>query len=268
MNNEQFDRMFEASFEASSAGILPETSASVPDYGPSWQRVQHRLKAERRRSGIRSRLTKLAIIAASLTLGAAIFGNNHGAKAIAPIYATIKEYPSGVYGFFFNRRDSVDTSKAKTAPPPGYDPNDQSGSYPNPDFHSDKVTLEESREQLSFPVPKFGYIPADYELSDVYLDYYVKDAKADSADYVFANKSGNLLHVTLYKLKENEGIGVPQSKEGVSSRVLTLNGTQAVLITSTDGTSQIRAVVLNNIFLTIGGRIPEDEVIKAFEKLY
>lgn len=263
MNNAEFDRQFDEAFESNTALL---TDNVLPDYRPSWQRVQLRMKSKRTGKAYRSTLTKIGVIAASVLLGAAIFGNTQVARAIEPIYATLKEYPSGVMGFFFGRSDDQDTSKAKTTPPPGYLEGLNIETV-NENLHTAIVTEEQARSLLSYAAPQFHFTPLGYTLSSVLISFYGDRDKADSAAYSFINDKGRTLTVSTKKLMSNTGLGEPPSPEGITVQKIEVNGIPAILTTGRDGTSALETIY-DGIYVSMGGIVPEEEVIRMYEEMY
>jgi hypothetical protein len=263
MNKTEFNRLFDEAFESNSAPLLDNLTA---DSRPSWQRVQQRMKSERKVKAYRSKLTKIGIIAASLLLGAAIFGNTQAAKAIEPIYATLKEYPSGVIGFFFGRADDQDTSKAKTAPPPGYTEGNNSETI-NKDHNTVTVTEEQARSMLSYAAPTFHFIPVGFILSSVLVSFDGELDKADNAAYSFINDKGRIFTVAMKKLTTNTGLGEPPSSEGLTVQKIEVSGIPAILMTGTDGSSALETI-RDGIHISMGGIVPKEEVIRMYEEMY
>jgi hypothetical protein len=263
MNKAEFDRLFDEAFELNA---MPPPIHIPADYRLSWQRVQQRMKSERKVKAFRSKLTKIGVIAASLLLGAAIFGNTQVAKAIDPIYATLKEYPSGVMGFFFGRADDQDTSKAKTAPPPGYVEGKNSEPV-NKDLQSVIVTEEQARSLLSYAAPSFHFTPVGYTFSSVLVSFEGDHDKADSAAYSFINDKEQIFTVTMKKLKSNTALGEPPALDGLTVQKIVVNGLPAILMTGTDGSTALETI-RDGIHITFGGIVPKKEVIRMYEEMY
>ncbi len=261
MINAQFDKLFDSAFGASDA------LDHIPvDHHPSWLRVQKRLNARGNRKNFRSALTKLAVIAASLMIGAVIFGNTRAAKAIEPIYATLKEYPSGMMSFFFGRTDDSDSSKAKTAPPPAYAEGLNVEKITDTTY---KVTAnkEQSSRLLSFRVPVFGYVPDGYDFEDAYLYFSDGKEKADSVTYIFVNEQEKSVMVSMDRLKSNTALGSVTHTEEILSEKIELDGVPAILYTTEDGDSFLETVK-SGIYTQISGKISKDELIRLYEELY
>ncbi|TFE29382.1 DUF4367 domain-containing protein [Cohnella luojiensis] len=264
MNNAQFDQLFDAAFEASSEQL--QTQSTV-DHRASWQRVQQKLLTLRRRKSMRSKLTKLTAIAASLLLGAAIFGNNPAARAIDPIYATLKEYPSGVLGFFFGRNEDKDASGAKTAPPPAFGEGLDIEKM-NESTYVAHVNEAQASNLLSFPAPVFRYIPTHYTFYEAQIYFqYTQEQKADDVAYLFVNENEKYMHVSLKKLASNTGIGTSKVSEGVTVKKIQLSDVTAILTTATNGSNSLETI-RGDIHINMSGIVPSDELIRMYEEMY
>lgn len=264
MNNAQFDQLFDAAFEVSSEQLQIQNNV---DHRASWQRVQPRLLKLHRRKSIRSKVTKLTVIAASLLLGAAIFGNNPAARAIDPIYATLKEYPSGVMSFFFGRGEDTDASNAKTAPPPAFGEGLDIEKM-NESTYVAHVNEAQASSLLSFPAPVFRYIPTHYTFDEAQI-YFREDQekKADVVAYLFVNENEKYMHVSLKKLAANTGIGTSKVSEGVTVKKIQLSDVSAILTTATNGSSSLETI-RGDIHISMSGIVPSDELIRMYEEMY
>lgn len=263
MNNGQFefDRMFDAAFEAA-AGQPPDQAA---DHSPSWQRVQQRIIAQRAKKNLRSKLARLSVIAASLIIGAAVFGNTQAAKAIEPLYASLKEYPSGVMTFIFGRSDDADASKAKTSAPPEFTEGMKVETLGN-NLIGVFVTRDQAANRLSFRAPAFNYVPEGFAFSEAEVYYFEGRDKADQVTYTFQNKEGFVISFTLRKLQSGTGLSVPIQKEGVTNKKLQLNG-KSVLLTYTDNSSAIETID-GDIHILLTGPIKKEDVVRIYENMY
>ncbi len=262
MNDAQFDRLFDTAFE-----VFSEQSSSNPsvDYRPSWLRMQQKLISSRKRKGLRSKLTRLTVIAASLILGAAIFGNTQAVRAIDPLYATIKEYPSGVMGFFFGRAEDTDNPKAKTAPPPEFAEGLDTAEL-NEGLHMAVVTEAQASKMLSFAAPVFHYIPTGYAFSNAQVYLYGDRKTADHVAYQFINDNEKIMHVTLDTMKTNLGLGVSKNAEGIIVEKIQLSDGPAILTSAESGSTSLETIK-GGTHITMSGIVPADELIRMYEEM-
>jgi hypothetical protein len=263
MNKDQFDRMFDAAFEVS-----PEPSNDVSiDYRPSWHRVQQRLSARRKRKKILSRLSKLSVIAASTLIGAAIFGNTQATKAIDPIYATIKEYPSGILGFFMGRPEDLDASNAKTPPVPEHLEGLKVEKM-NDNLLMATVSKAQASRLLSFEAPVFQYAPTNYSFYEAQVYFYNGNDKADQAIYQFSTEEERVMTVLLRKLpQDTTGFSMNAAVEGVNVSKIDLSDGPAILTSATNGSNSIETIS-HGIHITLSGIVPKDELIRMYEGMY
>ena len=262
MNNAQLERLFDAAFDAAHES---DEDHLIVDHQASWKQVQRRLNARRRRKSMRSALSKLAIVAASLTLGALLFGNDRVVKAIQPIYATIKEYPSGLMNLIFGRPDETDSSTAKTAPPPAFLEGLQVQRI-NESTLAATVTEAQAVNLLSFRPPAFDYIPADLSFNNALLYFKDDRSKSDYAIFRFASDRAEKLTIVMQRVDPNVGLSAKNSLDGVSAQSLQLSGGPAILLTASDKRSTLETI-RNDIHFSISGPFPGETLIRVYNGL-
>ncbi len=260
MNNAQMDRLFDAAFEA--AHESGEDNLTV-DHQASWQQVQRRLNARRRRRSMRSILSKLAIVAGSLSLGALLFGNDRAVKAIEPIYASIKEYPSGLMNLIFGRSDETEPSKAKTLPPPAH-LEGLSFERLNDSTIVATVTEAQASSLLSFRAPAFGYLPAGFSFDHASLYFSEDKEKSDYAIFRFHSNLDSSLSVIMQRVGSGAGLGAKNIQDNVAVQSLQLDDEPAILITGEGGTSTLETIT-NGIHFAISGTFTGEELALIYE---
>ncbi|MFC5470713.1 DUF4367 domain-containing protein [Cohnella suwonensis] len=266
MSKAGFEQGFEAAFDAAFETDAGDRDFATPDPSASWRIVQERLAARRRRTGLRSAMTKLGIVAASLLVGALLFGNTDAAKAIDPVYTKIKTYPSGVIAYFFGRDSDEEAAKAKTPPPPDY-LEGLTIDRVDGDFVYAIATQQQASRMLSFTAPAFRYVPDGYALHETQLEFANHKEKADYVYYSFMNDQGNFFSVGLRQLPPNSGIGPSISAEGVNVEQIQLSDSAATL-TTTDRSSSIELLNKNGLYILISGLLTRDQVIRIYEEMW
>ncbi|RKP53104.1 DUF4367 domain-containing protein [Cohnella endophytica] len=265
MSNGKFDRLFDASFDAAFENAVEQPQdQTIVDHRPSWQKVRHRIAKQRSRTRMISRLSKLAIVAASILVGAAIFGNVRAVRAIEPMYATLMEYPSGIMGFIFGRDEDKDESNAKTLPPPDYFEGldvEQVG-----DAVVAKVTREQASKLLSFRAPTFNYIPEGVSFKDVTIDFFNKRDRADQVRYNFENKQGVVMYFQLINAKYFPSFGYSGASEGVTVKSIKLSNATGILTTS--GNRTYLEVFVDGVGISMSCPFPSEEVIRIYENMF
>jgi hypothetical protein len=263
MNNDPMERIFDAAFEASAN----QSQDDSIDHRPSWLKVQRKLSARRTRKSIRSKLSKLALVAASILIGATIFGNNEAARAIDPVYAKLKQYPSGIVSFIFGRSADSAATIAKTPPPP------EALEGLSVERVSDTTVMvkvfsrDHASKLVSFRAPSFPYIPTGYsfDLAQLYLSE--GSEKADHAVYLFHTKEEKIMTVSLQKIEPNTGFGTNVPREGITVKPIQLDSGPAILTTTTNGSCAIETIV-GGIFIHMSGIVASDELIRMAEEMF
>ena len=260
MNKTEFNQRFDAAFEAASRD---GSSQPCPDYRPSWDKLQKKLIGRQRARRTRSKLSKLAVIAATLMLGAFIFGNTMTVRAIPPIMSTLYESSTGVLTYFFGRAEDKDPSKAITAPPPDVA---QSGDAGQPIARTIETDAEGARELLSFPAPVFSYLPEGYTLDKVQVQYFGDRERADLAAFLYYNKDGNAIVFSFTKLAGQTGLGENKAKEGIEVRKVELKDSTGVLVTARNGSTRLETIV-NGLLISMSGIVPADQVLRIYDEM-
>jgi hypothetical protein len=260
MINAQLDQLFDSAFD-----VVDSLEPIQVDHRQSWLMVQKRLNKRNKNKRIRSALAKLAVVAASLMIGAALFGNTRAAKAIDPIYSTLKEYPSGLMSFFFGREEDSDPSGAKTAPPPAYA---EGLNVEKIDETTYRVIAnqEQAVNLLSYRAPAFGFIPEGYAFKEAQLLFRDGKEKADSVTYLFINEIERPLLLYMDRLKPNTALSTVTQTGGATSEKIEVDGIPAILYLS--GQDSYLETIKDGIFFQISGRVPPDNLIQMYEELY
>lgn len=256
MNDAEFNRSFDAAFElADRDGGTP-----VPDYRPSWLRLQATLVKRRRSKVGRARLARLAVVVAALLVGALAMGGPSIVKAIQPMYAKLIETPSGVLSFVFGRDDDGRPTKAKTSPP----------------VEDDLGHIERSRmvvtdlagaaEAVSFAPPVFGYIPVGYSLDRVQLYYDGNRERANRAAYLFSDADGRVLAFTFKGLNAKTGASGLPASEGVTVRKVRLKDGTGILASATNGSTRLETVS-GGVYIALSGMMTEEDAVKIYDEM-
>jgi len=262
MNNAQFDRLFDAAFEAAESS---DPQLAAIDHRPSWEKVRKRLEARSRRSSLRSSLTKIAIVAASILLGAAVFGTDKAAKAIEPLYATLKEYPSGILSFIFEREGDKNGGQAKTDAPPEF-LTGLTFEVVNENFTTAIANKQQASKLVSFPAPTIAFVPEGFTLEEVSLAFFDGKEKADQADYVFDTPKG-YYHVLFKKAVPGMSLATRSTAEGIAVESVKLSDGPGMLTTSAVGSVALETIA-RGVYISLSGKATVEETIAMYEGLY
>ncbi|MFC4597517.1 DUF4367 domain-containing protein [Cohnella hongkongensis] len=260
MNNAQFDRLFDAAFEGAD---MPEKEGPSVDHRASWQRVRQRLNAQRRKKSIRSMLAKLAVVSASLALGAFLFGSDRAVKAIEPIYTTIKEYPSGLLNLIFGRDEHSAPYGAKTSPPPAH-LEGLSFERVNDSTLMATVTEAQANSLLSFRPPAFEYLPEGVAFHNAVLYFQDGEEKANYAVFRLRSEQDDILSVVMQKVDARSSFGTRNTQDGISSQTLQLSDGPAILLTENDASSTLETIT-NGIRFSISGKFDVETLVRIYE---
>ncbi|WP_027087564.1 DUF4367 domain-containing protein [Cohnella panacarvi] len=258
MNKQEFERLYEAAFEAAARSGSPQPST---DYRPSWEKLQTKLgryDSSRRR---RARVGKFAILASALLLGAFLFGNTSNVRAIPPVFSTLYESSAGVLSYFFGRAEDQNPSQAKTPPPPDAM---QSGSAGQPVSRMIVTDAAQADGLLSFPSPTFRYIPDGYRLNNVQVSYYGDKTRADSAVYLYLNQDGNQIAFSFVKLEDRTSLTASEGRKGVKVEQVELGDGPGVLYAADNGSTRLETVV-GSLHVSLSGILPPDQIVRIYD---
>lgn len=211
MNSGRFDRDFDDAFERAVAS-LPDDEVSKKR---SWNKVQHQVKAVKKRNKRRRHLQIASIALVSAVIGGFLFRPPSSTEAISPIYRSVTEWGEGVVKIVFGTRSGPkkeQSTEGALTPPPPPDPigPDNIHIYEEPvhdvtitNLEPEYISLEEAKERLSFQIPDMT-IPAQFELESVqFMDVYEKGEANDLVLNYFLGDSEILLTVMFRKMTDN-----------------------------------------------------------------
>lgn len=257
MNNEEFDRVFDETFDEYSSKAPDEYSS---DYRPSWKKVKKQIRTIEKRSARKTFFRNLSVIAASMLLGAMIFGGTPVTKAFNPLYQTLKELPGEIATLFFGNQDKTD-SDAKTSPPTSE--TQQSQDLDINETTVITVTLEEAKERVSFELPTFDFIPTNYELNKIDLFFLQGEGISKKVRLTFSNQS-NSFWVTLSELGDDTTAGSRSTKAHIEE--VQLKYGKGFLTISDDGSSKLE-FLKGNIYVIIIGKLQKEELLHFAENI-
>lgn len=260
MNKQEFDRLYDAAFEAAAQSGSSQPSA---DYRPSWENLQKKLGGYNRSRRTRARVGKLAVLASALMLGAFIFGHASNVRAIPPVFSTLYESSTGVLSYFFGRTEDQNPSKAKTPPPPDVA---QSGSAGLPVSRMIVTDAKQADGLLSFPSPTFNYLPDGYRLNNVQVSYYGDKTRADAAVYLYVNNDGNHIVFSFVKLDGQTSLTANEGTEGVKVEQVELGDGPGVLYTTDNGSTRLETVA-DGLLVSLSGILPADQILRIHDEI-
>ncbi|MFE5321487.1 DUF4367 domain-containing protein [Paenibacillus sp. NPDC056579] len=257
MNKEEFDRMFDESFDTAA-----KNHNGMPDPMNSWKQIESKMYRQRKR---RQKLKLLPYLAASFLLGAVIFGTPVVSNAFNPFFQTIKNIQSDVVSFVFGSRDNHDT-KPKTLPPEK-EP-DSTGSDISSGVKTRKklATWDEAVPLLAIRPIMLNYVPKGYQMDEVLLFFKDSQNKSNEAVISYSDGTNSRFRVTFRLLEANETITSATHKDGRTVETIKLNGTDAFLVISNDDRSSLE-FLLGNIYVSISGDLIKAEIIEIAKNI-
>lgn len=239
----------------------------TPNFEQSWQRMEKRL-ARRRRN--RTRLRMLPYAAVSFLLGALLFGSPSASKAFDPFFQTVKSLPHGVVNVFYgsNERDE-NAVKAKTAPPPGYEPAPDSGGSGAPlgvSTQAEFASAEEAAEKADFKLPRMGYTPEGFKVDQILGAFMPGSSKASSVAWIYTKGDDGRYTIQFQHLSGNSKMSTDYREEDGKLEIVRLHGVDAYLFETKDGYTSLE-YLQGSIYTSIVGNLSKEQILKVAENI-
>ncbi|GIP15589.1 hypothetical protein J40TS1_12310 [Paenibacillus montaniterrae] len=232
----------------------------VPDSTPSWNALQPKLERRKRRKRLIRRMkTVTGLVCASLIVSVLIGGGPQRT------YAYISEFFNDVIQIFL-QKSADDPASALTVPPPAFEEN-QSGSGDAELAKPEKVTLEEAKQKLAFPLLLPSYVPEQLELSDIRI-FKDTDGQFRAAYLEYANAAGALVKVNQRLITNNSSI-MMEVQEGAGTIKDVMIGEQypGILVELSDG-SVFMEWIASDIKMLLSGPLTETEALQWAEAFH
>ncbi|GIP31243.1 DUF4367 domain-containing protein [Paenibacillus sp. J2TS4] len=267
-NEEEWDRLLDSVFEDA---VRENYRCEVPDPAPSWEKVRERLKAEKRKRVRRSWRIRVSAIAASLIIGAFIFGSPQMTNAFEPIGLMFKQLTGNMLSFFYGESGLEKQTEARTSPPPLDDisPSPHAVGSDNSDADGPRVTntlkttLEEARQRSAVPLLEPQYVIAGYKLDSVKLSLDQNGTALDTVMY-YMNEEGSFYLVTQSHLELNTSLSTVYD-DNDQVKDITINGFKGALIQGS--VSHYLLLAGNDTLIKITGSMSVEDMIKIAESL-
>ncbi|MNH82951.1 hypothetical protein D3C87_510910 [compost metagenome] len=225
----------------------------------SWLNIKPDLQRDKRRRTFLRRFQWFGIIAASVALGALLFTPPMMTQAVSPIYQHVQQLGTGFAQVVFGKEAYMDTSQAKTSPPPSIDEEkltERVTSYG--ELKPEVVTLEEARNNISFVLPTLPTPPSRFKLDNIALFRTDKSAKTGWMEFNYSSKKGGIFRIGLRKLEPNQSITFMSSPD--TKQIKLNNGSSAFF---TGGDFPNIKFVYDSIHIHIYGNVTEEELLQA-----
>ncbi|WP_163537359.1 DUF4367 domain-containing protein [Gracilibacillus sp. YIM 98692] len=255
MNKDEFDRLFDESFDKMVHNKPDEHSS---DYRPSWKKLKKQLRFMEKKRNRKTFLRNVSVVFISMFLGAFIFGNMVETKAFNPFYQTLKEMPGEINSLFFGNKDKAEND-AKTKPPTENINNDL-------DITNSIVsveTLEAVQMKSDIPIPSFDYVPKGYEFKNADLFMLQGKSISKKVRLTFSNQEKSFW-VTLNSLENDTTVGSGSKSANITEMQLKYG--KGYLTVSKDGSSKLE-FLKGNIYIIILGDLPKEELIRFAENM-
>lgn len=261
--DDRLDELIHEALDSSSYASLPTEEHKKA----SWLKVKQELEADRRRNKIKNKIQWFGVVAASVTLGAVLFSPPLMTQAVSPFYQQVKQIGTGLVQVVFGKEAYVDTSQAKTPPPPAEypeNPSEPSNKVTSSgEIQPELVTLADARSNLSFTLPALPVIPPRFSPDEIALYRIDKTLPAAWVEFNYRTKEEKLFCISMRKIEGNQSITSTSTE--VTKEVKLNNGISAFL--SGGELPQIK-FMFDNIYITMYGAITEDELLEAANQVH
>ncbi|MFM1655733.1 DUF4367 domain-containing protein [Brevibacillus sp. B_LB10_24] len=274
-DNQECNRENQLDSFASKAVNSMYSQINIPSGEESWKQMQAKLLKMQRRSR-RKRTIKigLAIAGFSILIGS-FFSTTNESFAFRNLFTMVKSAEQGLVHILFGENKPVDTSGAKTPPPPDYLPDQATVAGSSPvadDSQSDEIvkpeitTVEQASKKLDFQIRHAGYIPEGFSEFKVKL-YQDADGKYRILRIEYKNNEEDLFVLTQRNLVENStGWRTTINEASGIIKDVDINGTNGVLVQYTEGGARLEWLS-DNVMLDIYGKLTEDQILAIARSL-
>jgi hypothetical protein len=238
-------------------------SIDIPDEEASYHLFQKRLA----RAKIRSRRFKIlrtsfAIAACSLLI-ISFNGQTRQSYAFSNFFNMAKEVQEGFVYLIYGNKDSQNTNRAKTPPPPDSvgqkgDAN-QSGSGSGL-VQPEQINLEEAANKLDFPLLIPQRLPAGYYLkrATIYPD---SSRHYDTIRIEYVDAAGSILFIVEKKMNDNgSSWQTAVSSDAGSIKEVKINGHKGQLIAYKEGGVHVEWLTGDTV-IQVHGKITEEQIM-------
>ncbi len=234
--------------------------AEIPDGTASWQQVQHRLqKIGRRKRFVRRMKLTAAIIACSFVIS--FFMNDNFPVTYAQIASLLKKVQGSMIEIFYEAPPGRESTHAKTTVPP--EEKQPASNRPGSSFAPEKTSLEEAKNQLSFPLLTPSYIPEKFRLDAVFVTKETNGTYND-AYLEYLDEDGQLLKISQRKIEGKTGAIKTDihSDSGEFFDVL-VGEHPAILFADRNGSiTSLEWLTKDRIKIYISGPIAKEDILK------
>ncbi|WP_433946860.1 DUF4367 domain-containing protein [Paenibacillus sp. SN-8-1] len=252
---DELDELIREAFITSSHTSLP-TQAQRRE---SWLNISQLLQKDNRRRNFVRRFQWFGIIAASFALGALLVTPPMITQAVSPIYQHVQRLGTGIVQVVFGKEAYIDTSQAKTSPPPSVDAQEHAERVTSSGkIKPEVVTLEEARNNISFVLPTLPTPPARFKLDNIALFRTDKSTKTGWMEFSYSTKNGGIFRICLRKLESNQSITFLSNPD--TKQIKLNNGSSAFF---TGGDLPNIKFVNDSIHIQMYGNVTEEELLQA-----
>ncbi|NMO95882.1 DUF4367 domain-containing protein [Paenibacillus lemnae] len=273
MSNEKFDERFDQAFEEAfdAAASKVDSPYPAPDTKQqSWQKIKQQLDHKKKRRKRKQHYQIAGVIAASVVGGAVIFSPPAMTQAISPIYQQVKDFGDGILQVVSGRDEpkQEDYSRAKTPPPPGYfddDPEAEMHGYKENSAVAESnsadydFTLEEVKQQATFVLPEFKYIPEGFEFDDIRVTELKRTDPINWVTTLYLNDKGQSLTFSIHNLADGRKVTV--GVLGELSEITLKSGDKGQFMELSNGHNNVD-FIHDNLRIIISGPFGKDELLK------
>lgn len=264
MDKEQLDRLFDEVFESA---IQDSLDIKIPDPSPSWAWIEKKIAIERKKRNRRKFMRLVGMIAASLLIGAVLFGTPQVTEAFQPVIRLFFNVKGGVVTLFYGDANGAKQNEkgALTEPPMEVEgPRMGNSNVSAEDVEELKAaTLEEARKLTKSPLPELTYVPEGYELLEIKMSVN-KDRILEGLTYTFwvKNDKSRFFSFVAVPVQLNKGMSLLGQEQAES---VNIRGTAGSFVQKADG--KVLIWIESGMSYKIYGNLTENELMRIAEKI-
>lgn len=236
---------------------------NIPDSTPSWNALQPRLEKRRRKKRLYKRIKIVSGLVSASFLISIFIGIQDTTKAYANLSTLLKSIQNNIVEIFIKKPPAEDPQNALTLPPPKIENEEQ----PVESSHvvSEKVSLEEAQEKLSFSLLLPANLPGHIQLVGVKI-FREMDDQYRYVYLEYEDNQGALIKISQRAVTENSGIKAEIHEGNGTIHDVLINGSPGMLMVLPEGMINLEWM-MSDIKIAISGVLSEAAAIEWAESL-
>ena len=233
----------------------PEPPLSVEE---AWERLNQSRGANPKKKRFR-RVNKMVVLAASFLIALTVIlsfspGNGSAFTTITDVFQKVQG--EAMHLFFSSRETPKNQENAPTS--------EDAVVIKDSKLTSERMPLEEAKQETSFPIRIPEFVPDDFTLKDVTVFKWTGEVSREISLHYTSDSREFMINQKF--IEESFGMGLTSGRDDVEVKQISIKGNEATLMQYKNKT--VRLIWLDQkYFFSIRGKLTEEEVVKIARAL-